>query len=163
RGGWLWDRSRRRPRLRVDGNSRIRPDGLHPQKQRRIRLPQYRRHLGAGDNADAAPKRYGKQRELWERRCGLRLSDHGREFPRYGVALVEAGNELWVGADGANGFEGRVFRVTRDSTIFPSATKLGSEKSTASDRFGAKVVGTASLIAITATNEDYGEGGVTLY
>ena len=82
---------------------------------------------------------------------------------RYGVALAEVGNELWVGADGANGFEGRVFRVTRDSTIFPSATKLGPEKSTASDRFGAKVAGTASLIAITATNEDYGEGGVTLY
>src|SRR2546430_12422029 len=53
----------------------------------------------------------------------------------------------------------------RDSTGFPSAVKLGPppEKSTGSDRFGAKIAATASLIAISASNEDYGEGGVTLY
>ena len=84
---------------------------------------------------------------------------------RYGVSLAEVGNELWVGADGANSFKGRVFRVMRDSTGFPSAVKLGPppEQSTGNDQFGAKIAATASLIAISASNEDYGEGGVTLY
>src|SRR5205807_1198307 len=84
---------------------------------------------------------------------------------RYGVSLAEVGNELWIGADGANSFKGRVFRVTRDSTGFPSAVKLGPppEQATGNDQFGAKIAATASLIAISASNEDYGEGGVTLY
>src|SRR2546430_9251797 len=53
----------------------------------------------------------------------------------------------------------------RDSTGFPSAVKLGPppEQSTGNDQFGAKIAATASLIAISASNEDYGEGGVTLY
>src|SRR5256886_12503100 len=53
----------------------------------------------------------------------------------------------------------------RDSTGFPSAVKLGPppEQSTGNDQFGAKIAATVSLIAISASNEDYGEGGVTLY
>src|SRR5213594_2372657 len=84
---------------------------------------------------------------------------------RYGVALAEVGNELWVGADGANGFEGRVFRVTRDSTGFSSASKLAPPASTAGGRaqFGAKIAAAGSLVAIAIANEDYGEGGVMLY
>ena len=53
--------------------------------------------------------------------------------------------------------------MTRDSTGFPSAVKLGPELSTGNDQFGAKIAAAASLIAISASNEDYGEGGVTLY
>ena len=84
---------------------------------------------------------------------------------RYGISLAEVGNELWVGADGANGFEGRVFRVTRDSTGFPAAVKLGPPATVASGRtqFGAKLAASGSLVAITIANEDYGEGGVVLY
>src|SRR5207237_4140731 len=82
---------------------------------------------------------------------------------RYGVSLAELGNELWIGADGANSFKGRVFRVTRDSTGFPSAVKLGPELSTGNDQFGAKIAAAASLIAISASNEDRGAGGVNLY
>jgi choice-of-anchor B domain-containing protein len=84
---------------------------------------------------------------------------------RYGIALAEVGNELWVGADGANGFEGRVFRVTRDSTGFPSATKVGPPASAAGGRaqFGAKIAAAGPLVAIAIANEDYGEGGVMLY
>ena len=58
---------------------------------------------------------------------------------RYGIALAEVGNELWIGADGASGFEGRVFRVTRDSTGFPTATKIAPPAGTQGGRvqFGA--------------------------
>ena len=84
---------------------------------------------------------------------------------RYGVALAVLGNEIWIGADGANGFEGRVFRVTYDSTGFPSATKMGPPASVESGRlqFGAKIAASGSLVAVAIANEDYGEGGVMLY
>ncbi len=84
---------------------------------------------------------------------------------RYGIALGEVGNELWVGADGANGFQGRVFVVTRDSTGFPTATRLGPPATMQGGRtqFGAKIAAAPSLVAIAIPNEDYGEGGVMLY
>ena len=84
---------------------------------------------------------------------------------RYGIALAEIGNELWIGADGANGFEGRVFRVTRDSTGFPSATKVGPPAGAEGGRaqFGATIAASGSLVAVAIANEDYGEGGVILY
>ena len=84
---------------------------------------------------------------------------------RYGIALAEVGNELWIGADGVNGFEGRVFRVTRDSTGFPTANKLAPPAGTQGGRvqFGAKVVHAGSLVVVSIPNEDYGEGGVVVY
>jgi choice-of-anchor B domain-containing protein len=84
---------------------------------------------------------------------------------RYGIALAEVGNELWVGADGANGFQGRAFVVTRDSTGFPTATRLGPPATMQGGRtqFGAKIAASPSLVAVAIPNEDYGEGGVMLY
>ena len=83
---------------------------------------------------------------------------------RYGVALAEVGNELWVGADGSNGFTGGVFRVTRDSTGFPSAVKLAPPAGVEGRaQFGAKIAAAGSLVAVAIANEDYGEGGVVLY
>jgi len=84
---------------------------------------------------------------------------------RYGIALAEVGNELWIGADGANGFQGRAFVVTRDSTGFPTATRLGPPATMQGGRtqFGAKIAASPSLVAIAIPNEDYGEGGVMLY
>ncbi len=83
---------------------------------------------------------------------------------RYGVALAEVGNELWVGADGSNGFTGGVFRVARDSTGFPSAVKLGPPAGVEGRaQFGAKMAAAGSLVAVAIANEDYGEGGVMLY
>lgn len=84
---------------------------------------------------------------------------------RYGISLAEVGGELWVGADGANGFEGAVFRVTRDSVGFPSAVKLNAPANVQGGRaqFGAKIAAAGSLVAVAIPNEDYGEGGVLLY
>ncbi|HEY7194624.1 MAG TPA: choice-of-anchor B family protein [Gemmatimonadales bacterium] len=84
---------------------------------------------------------------------------------RYGIALAELGNELWIGADGANGFAGGVYRVTRDSSGFPSALKLTAPTSVAAgnNQFGSKIAAAGSLVAVTVENEDFGEGGVVVY
>jgi choice-of-anchor B domain-containing protein len=82
---------------------------------------------------------------------------------RFGAALAEVGNELWVGAIGANQFQGRVYRLVRDSTGFPSSTKMGLPTLTDGDRFGGKITVAGPLAAVAIGNEDFGEGGVALY
>ncbi|HWC72370.1 MAG TPA: choice-of-anchor B family protein [Gemmatimonadales bacterium] len=82
---------------------------------------------------------------------------------RFGSSIAEVGKELWVGAVGANQFQGRVYRFTRDSTGFPTASKFGPTTLLDGDRFGGQIVASGSLIAIAIGNEDYGEGGVALY
>ena len=82
---------------------------------------------------------------------------------RFGTTIAEVGNELWVGAVGANQFQGRVYRFTRDSTGFPTATKLGLPSLIDGDRFGGKIAASGSLVAVSVDNKDYGEGAVALY
>ena len=82
---------------------------------------------------------------------------------RFGSAIAEVGNELWVGAVGANQFAGRVYRFTRDSTGFPTSTKVGPATLVDGDRFGSAIAGSGSLVAVVVGNEDYGEGGVAVY
>ena len=82
---------------------------------------------------------------------------------RFGSAIAEVGGELWVGSVGANQFQGRVYRLTRDSTGFTGSTKMGLPDLDDGDRFGERIVASGSLVAITIDNEDYGEGGVALY
>lgn len=82
---------------------------------------------------------------------------------RFGFALAEVGTELWVGAPGANQFQGRVYRFTRDSTGFTGVTKLALPTPGDGDRFGTKIAVQGALAAIGVINQDYGEGGVALY
>ncbi len=82
---------------------------------------------------------------------------------RFGSAIAEVGGELWVGGVGANQFQGRVYRFTRDSTGFTGSTKMGLAGLNDGDRFGENIVVAGSLVAITIGNQDYGEGGVALF
>ena len=82
---------------------------------------------------------------------------------RFGSTIAEVGDELWVGAVGANDFQGRVYRFTRDSTGVPTATKMGLPTLVDGDRFGGKIVSSGALVAIRVDNQDFGEGGVALY
>lgn len=82
---------------------------------------------------------------------------------RFGSAIVEVGTELWVGGVGTNSFQGRVYRLTRDSTGFTGSTKMGLPGLKDGDRFGDRIVASGSLVAVTVANQDYGEGGVALF
>ena len=82
---------------------------------------------------------------------------------RFGGSIAEVGSELWVGGTGASQFRGTVYRFTRDSTGFPSATKLGIAGLQDGDLFGQHMAVAGSLAAITIGNQDYGEGGVALF
>ena len=82
---------------------------------------------------------------------------------RFGSSIAELGKELWVGSVGANQFQGRIYRFTRDSTGFPTSTKVGPATLVDGDRFGTRIAASGSLVAVSIGNEDYGEGGVAVY
>ncbi|HXO86252.1 MAG TPA: choice-of-anchor B family protein, partial [Gemmatimonadales bacterium] len=82
---------------------------------------------------------------------------------RFGSAIAEVGKELWVGSVGSNAFQGRVYRVTRDSTGFTGSTKMSVPRLNDGDRFGQRIAASGSLVAVTVGNQDYGEGGVVLF
>jgi choice-of-anchor B domain-containing protein len=82
---------------------------------------------------------------------------------RFGSAIAEVGNELWVGGLGSNAFQGRVYRLTRDSTGFTGSTKMGVAGLDDGERFGARIVAAGSIVAVTIAGADYGEGAVALF
>jgi len=82
---------------------------------------------------------------------------------RFGSAIAEVGKELWVGGVGSNGFQGRVYRLTRDSTGFTGSTKMGVAGLEDGEQFGARIVAAGSLVAVTIASDDYGEGAVALF
>ena len=82
---------------------------------------------------------------------------------RFGSSIAEVGKELWVGGVGSNGFQGRVYRLTRDSTGFTGSTKMGVAGLEDGERFGARIVAAGSLAAVTIAGDDYGEGAVALF
>jgi len=82
---------------------------------------------------------------------------------RFGSSIAEVGKELWVGSMGANGFSGRVYRITRDTTGFTGSTKMGVTGLDDGDRFGERIAAAGSLVAVTIGNDDYGEGAVALF
>ena len=94
---------------------------------------------------------------------GRALPFDGSFGTRFGSAIAEVGKELWVGAAGANQFQGRVYRLTRDSAGFSNATKVGPADLKDGDGFGGKLAVSGGVAAITIGNADYGEGAVALY
>ena len=82
---------------------------------------------------------------------------------RFGSAIAEVGNELWVGSGGANGFAGRVYRITRDTTGFTGSSKMGIKGLTDGERFGERIVASGPLVAVSIANLDFGEGGVAVF
>ena len=82
---------------------------------------------------------------------------------RFGTAIAEVGKDLWVGSNGANGFSGRVYRLTRDTTGITGSTKMSAPGVGDGDRFGERIAAAGSLVAVTIGNADYGEGAVALF
>lgn len=83
----------------------------------------------------------------------------------FGLGLAQVGKELWIGAPGANRFEGRVYRFVRDSSGWTAASKLsvpGLEKE-GQALFGFVMAAGAQTVAVGIPGQDFQEGGVALF
>lgn len=101
---------------------------------------------------------------------GGRWNPVGRALPfdgsfgaRFGAAIAEVGRELWVGAPGANQFQGAVYRFTRDSTGFTNVVKMGMPVSTEQAGFGGKLAVAGGVAVIGLPNKDFGEGAAAIF
>ncbi|HEV8379947.1 MAG TPA: choice-of-anchor B family protein [Gemmatimonadales bacterium] len=81
---------------------------------------------------------------------------------RFGASLAEVGSELWVGAPGVDNRQGRIYRVTRDSTGIKSSVKWGIPQ-LGEAGFGGTLAVSGSLAVIGLTGLDHEEGGVAIF
>lgn len=89
----------------------------------------------------------------------------GKGFTLFGATLAETGRELWVGSPGAQQFEGRVYRFTRDTSGWTAASKIsvaGLEKE-GQALFGFGLASNAQVVAVGIPGQDFQEGGVALF
>jgi choice-of-anchor B domain-containing protein len=83
---------------------------------------------------------------------------------RFGSELASFGDELWVGAQGAGGFEGRVFRYRRDPVRgWIDAGALSAADAGRGDGFGGTIAGAGNVAVIGLTGDDYGAGSAIVF
>jgi choice-of-anchor B domain-containing protein len=100
----------------------------------------------------------------WGERMVLRPFD-GTRGTQFGAALAVDGGDVWVGAPGAGGFAGRIYRYAWDDRGGEWATvaKLAGAEIRRGDGF-ASAVGVGAGIAIAgARGDDYGAGTAVVF
>lgn len=98
----------------------------------------------------------------WQPR-GRILPFDATPYAQFGKSIALVGGDLWVGAPGANQFEGRVFRMTRDTGgAWTGATKLAPDSAETQGGFGGMLVAGADRAVIGMPNADFGEGRAVL-
>lgn len=82
---------------------------------------------------------------------------------QFGRAIAAVGQELWIGAPGANRFEGRVYRFARDTSGWTAATKLGLPGLEERSQFGGTLAATGDGAVVGIPGQDFGEGGAAFF
>jgi choice-of-anchor B domain-containing protein len=130
----------------------------------------------AGDRAFAGTDRlagftgavFGFERDAesgsWNETVRLQPFDATRGM-RFGSAVAFDGEELWVGAGGANGFEGRAYRFIPDGSGdgWRAAEKIASDDPSGGDFFAGNVMLADDLAVVSAVNADFGLGAAHLF
>lgn len=100
----------------------------------------------------------------WTETVRLQPFDASRGM-RFGSAVAFAGDELWIGATGAAGFEGRVYRFVPDASGhgWASAEKIASDNPKSGDVFAGNVMLADDLAVVSALNADFGLGTAYLF
>ena len=96
--------------------------------------------------------------ERWVRTGNLVPFD-GQPGGSFGGAMVVDGNVALVGASGAGGRAGRIYRYERDvNGNWTDATKLGASGITGGDRFGSVMAANGDVVAVGVPGDDFGAG-----
>jgi len=77
---------------------------------------------------------------------------------QFGTSIGMVGREMWIGAPGANQFQGRIFRYSADTAgNFTSATKIAYD-SAGQNGFGGLLAVAGDIAVVGMGNADFGEG-----
>ena len=84
---------------------------------------------------------------------------------RFGSSAAFDGRELWIGAGGANGFEGRVYRFVLDETGdgWLAADKLSADEPNRGDFFAGTVALGGGIAVVSALGADGGLGTAHIF
>ncbi len=82
----------------------------------------------------------------------------------FGSAVTVTDRDLWVGASGAAGRQGRVYRFAwTEQGDWGAADKVSLEDMGNGDRFGSRLAALGGLVAVTSPGDDYGGGSAAIY
>ncbi len=85
-------------------------------------------------------------------------------FTRFGAALEPVGDELWIGAPGASGREGRVYRYARDAGgIWAPGETLAYSDLDRGSSFGGLIVPGPGGVVIGIPGDDNGMGSAVVF
>ncbi|HSM09135.1 MAG TPA: choice-of-anchor B family protein [Gemmatimonadota bacterium] len=99
----------------------------------------------------------------WQEAYALQPFDAVQQT-RFGISVGTAGDELWVGAMGVNGFSGAIYRFQPGADGgWDAAEKLAAGDLSSSDVFGMVFDAENDLAAVAAPNSDFGLGSVYVF
>jgi choice-of-anchor B domain-containing protein len=99
----------------------------------------------------------------WTESGTMHPFDVGR-FTQYGSAIGFDGEETWVGAPGANGFAGRIYRIRRDTAgAGISADKMGADGLEPRDGFAGAFSLRGDLAVVGVSGDDFGAGTAVIF
>lgn len=97
------------------------------------------------------------------REDGQLLPFDGSRNHRFGSSLAMSDNEVWVGAPGADGFEGRVYVFRLGDSTVTGVRKLAARDGERGDGFGGTVDVRGDVAVVGLTNDDFGEGTAAIF
>ncbi|TDJ56633.1 MAG: choice-of-anchor B family protein [Gemmatimonadetes bacterium] len=107
---------------------------------------------------------YDAETEEWHERTSLVPFDGSRQN-RFSTSLAFDGQSAWVGAPGANGFQGVVYLFSRDETTgdWTGVTKLTAGDLQRRDFFAGSVAAGSEVAVVGIPGDDYGAGTALVY
>lgn len=94
----------------------------------------------------------------------LKSFDSGEPGTQFGASVHFGQNEVWLGAPGASGFEGRIYSVEyNDKNEWINVKKILSSKLNEGDQFGANLAISDDIAVASAVEDDHGLGTVTIF
>ena len=102
--------------------------------------------------------------EEWEPGPTLKPFDGGTPGTQFGASVYYGQDEVWFGAPGASGFEGRIYAMTRDATDeWTNATKMSAGELDGGDQFGGTFAVSGDVAVVGVVGDDYGLGTATIF
>ena len=100
----------------------------------------------------------------WEPGPTLKPFDGGTPGTQFGASVYYGEDEVWFGAPGASGFEGRIYAMTQDATgEWTNATKMSGGELNGGDQFGGTFAVSGDVAVVGVVGDDYGLGTATIF
>ena len=107
---------------------------------------------------------YDESSGEWEAGRTLKPFDGGAPGTQFGAFVHYGADAVWIGAPGAEGFEGRVYEMTQDdSGEWSQASKLPVDGLQGGDQFGTQFAVSEDVAVVGVIGDDYGVGTAAIF